>query len=102
MPVFLLNLFGFVGKHWKPFLVGGIILAGLAFAYYKGASECAEKHEKKVRKEIQERFEELLREEERLEAIKRSLEEDRTRTPLNDKRDSCILSNDPYETDCLK
>ncbi len=92
----------FLLKHWKGLslaVIGIMVCAGM---YFKGRLDCSRSYEKAAAKEIARRFEEYIKERDRTDAIKDVIEKHRSTTPVDDARDSCLLSNNPYSVDCLK
>jgi len=89
----------FLKTFWKPLAIITLVLTVGTCSYIKGRSDYASKVEKKIRIETEKRREavEAFREK-----AERWYETNETiiKTP-DDKRDSCILSGDPYKTRCL-
>ena len=98
MPIIL----AFLSKYWKPLAIAGVILILVGGAYVKGRRDVARKMEREVAKELQRRIEDVQRERDRTDGIRDSIRNDRELHPLDDERDTCLLSNDPYTVNCLK
>ena len=88
-------------RYWKP-------LAGLALAfvliggiYWKGRVDCARKINEATQKETVRRYENEKRTREEDNTRRHRVDQDRAANPANDLRDSCLLSNNPFEVDCL-
>lgn len=100
MPLWLLpalsGVFGFLKKYWVYFLIaavaGGLILYGRSC--YKTKIEIQDFKET-IKRERKER--EVV---DRVNKVRRELEDSRSNEPNNDERDSCLLSNNPTEKDC--
>ena len=91
-----------IRPHFKSiFLVLAVTLI-LAGMYYKGYADCNRKHADAVNREINRRMEEYIKAREYTDKIKRSIESDRALRPIDDGRDSCILSGNPFKTKCVK
>lgn len=99
MPAILLT---FLSKYWKHLTILGISAILFIAGYYKGHKACELKDIKEVQKETEKRTERAYKEEDRIRKVKQKYNEDRKVNPINDGRDSCILSNDPFDVDCLK
>ncbi len=100
MPIPAL-LGAFVLRYWKP-------LAGLALAfvliggiYWKGRVDCARKINEATQKETVKRYEDEKRTRDEDLSHRHRVEQDRAANPADDRRDSCLLSNNPFEVDCL-
>lgn len=91
----------FLSKYWKyltiPLVIGIIFYVG----YFKGRKKCAVDSIKEVQKETEKRIERSYKEEDRINKIKKKYSDDKKINPINDLRDSCLLSNDPFDKDCL-
>ena len=101
MSIFLLSLFGFLKAHWKIIGIVCGITAIVYFVYDTGRRDCERRIESITQKEVQRRFEADQKEQDRLVKIRRRINRERSIQPINDKRDSCILSNDPYTKRCI-
>lgn len=95
-------ILAFLGRYWKPLVIISIILVVAGGSYVKGRRDYARKMEQEVSKELERRIGELQRERDRTDKIRDNIRNDRETTPINDNRDSCLLSNDPYKVNCLK
>ncbi len=101
MPVFLLPILGFAKQYWKQIsIVIGVLLV-VWFIYHKGVRDCEQRVEHATHKEIEKRFEKDQKEQDRLVKIDRKIDTARTTRPMDDQRDSCLLSNDPYKMRCV-
>lgn len=99
MPQIIL---AFLGRYWKAIAIATTIVALVGGSYVKGRRDASRKMEKEVSKELQRRIEDVQRERNRTDEIRDSIRSDRELYPIDDERDSCILSNDPYTTNCIK
>ena len=99
---YLLVLWPFVKRYGLyvlgAFSIGYIIL----MAYNRGKQDCANEVEIKTIKEIEYRIDESNKEKVSTQKKKTEYTKARKLKPIDDNRDSCILSNDPFEVNCLK
>lgn len=101
--IFILNL---LKKYWLYLLIP-ILIASTYFytynkAYKKGQLDCQVKIERTVYVEVEKRHTEEAKEVKRIDSINAKIKKSRETRPIDDDRDSCLLSNDPYETECVK
>ncbi len=101
MP-FLLSFGSFFLKYWKQFVLVGAIALVLFFVYNKGKKDCQLAAERKARTELEHRVDQVQKETDRTDRIQDKIALDRQQRPVDDDRDSCLLSNDPYKTKCIK
>jgi len=94
-----------LGKIWKPVLIAVVIGTAIASSYWIGYSKGSTKCKLKV---AQETIEELQRSEKEVEKLRGELQKRRddiensiSNKPIDDARDSCILSGDPFSSNCL-
>lgn len=95
-------IIAFLGRYWKAIAIVMAIITLAGGSYVKGRRDEAKKMERAVAKELERRIGELQRERDRTDGIRDSIRNDRELHPVNDDRDSCLLSNDPYQVDCLR
>lgn len=95
-------ILGLARKYWKPLAIAGAILLAFTFGYFRGKMTAKYQAEKAARVETEKRYGEADKERAKNEKRKDSYDRDRKVNPVNDARDSCILSNDPYAQDCLQ
>ena len=91
----------FLSRYWRVLVGAGLVILVIGGSYWKGRIDVLRKVEIKQHEEIQRRYKTFERTRERTEKKKEEIREDRKSTPSDDKRDSCLLSNDPYSTDCV-
>ena len=89
-------------NYWKQLAIVALFTMLLGVAYCKGRKDCATQMEKAVVKDLERTFKSVEEERGRTNDIRETIRSDRERNPLDDKRDSCILSNDPFQTRCIK
>lgn len=97
MPFLLL-----LKSYWKPLLGASLALMVIIGSYAKGKKDCALEHYKNSLREVEARTVEATEEASRSDRISDSIRADRVKQPLNDERDSCLLSNDPFKVRCIK
>lgn len=102
MPLFLLPILGFAKQYWKYLATIGGVLLLIWFIYHKGVKDCEQRVNNITNKEIQKRFESDQKEQDRLVKVGRKIDADRHARPIDDQRDSCLLSNDPTTKRCIK
>ena len=91
----------FLKAYWKPIAIVIGSLTMLVLAYSKGARDCRNKLDRAVAKEVIYRVEDTQETRGVIEKTQDTISENRQKNPKDDRRDSCILSNDPFSTDCL-
>lgn len=99
MPQIILAFFG---RYWKAIAAVVAIVALAGGSYVKGRRDVSRKMEREVARELQKRIEDVQRERDRTDGIRDSIRNDRESRPIDDDRDSCLLSNDPYTVNCVK
>lgn len=99
MPIMILS---FLKGYWKQIAIVVLAFAVVGGAYVKGRRDCARSMEREVAKELEKRVGEVQKERDRTDRIRDSIRSDRESRPVDDDRDSCLLSNDPYQVDCLR
>lgn len=92
----------FLKSYWKPILGITLALSLVLGSYAKGRKDCALEHSQNTLREIETRTIEAAKESHRTDRISDSIRTDRIKQPINDTRDSCILSNDPFKVLCVK
>ncbi len=92
----------FLQKFWKPIALGIAFIVLCGSFYIKGRIDSSRNWERKIAKEIIKREEAFRKETERLEGIIARINQSRKDRPIDDRRDGCILSSDPYSKDCLQ
>lgn len=92
----------FLKSYWKPLLAAGLALGLILGSYAKGRKDCALEASRRALEVVTERTEEAARESHRTDRISDSIRADRERKPIDDVRDSCILSSDPFKVQCVK
>jgi len=95
-------ILAFLGRYWKPLVIISLLLVIVGGSYVKGRRDEAKKMERAVARELEKRIGDVQRERDRTDKIRDNIRNDRDTNPLNDSRDSCLLSNDPYKVNCLK
>lgn len=94
-----------ISKYWKPLALLVLSLGLITGAYYKGYQKGKNKViqtvEHTVYVEVEKRHEAAEQERTRVEQIGERIAKDRRESPINDKRDSCLLSEDPFTERCL-
>lgn len=99
MSPLILALFS---RYWKQLAIAGIVISLLTGVYLKGRRDCASQMEREVATELQKRTEAVQRERTKTDKIRDNVKIDREAHPIDDERDTCLLSNNPYRVDCLK
>ena len=89
-------------RYWKPLSIVGVSIILLGFAYYKGYNQCRQTSLKKELKDYDKRITDYIEVRDKNDRISKDIDNDRIINPVNDKRDSCLLSNNPLETQCLE
>ncbi len=102
MPVFLLVAFNFIKSYWKPLAIVGLVVGIYFVGYHNGNVSAQRSAEKAVNKELERRWAEYLKTQEAIDKESQKIDEDRQSRPLDDTRDSCLLSNDPFKKKCIK
>lgn len=95
-------IFTFLKSYWKSIAIGSIILLVVGGAYVKGRKDCAKQMDKEVIQELERRNDSVERERGKVEQVREKIRANRELTPVDDKRDSCILSGDPFKERCVK
>lgn len=95
-------ILAFLGRYWKAIAIVMAIIALAGGSYVKGRRDEARKMERAVARELEKRIGDVQRERDRTDQIRDNIRNDRETNPVNDARDSCLLSNDPYKINCLK
>jgi len=85
-------------------VVGAIVLILGAYGkgYYKGKHNCEAAVAQAVAEELVKRDAAVEAERAKIKKLQDQIRRSRQTDPINDKRDSCILSGNPYKDDCLK
>lgn len=100
--IYLLTLWPYL-KRYGLYVVGALLVGYLFLAVYnRGKQDCINKVEIKTIKEIEYRIDESNKEKATTQKKKKEYSKARKLKPIDDGRDSCLLSNDPFEVDCLK
>lgn len=89
-------------QYWKPLLGTTLFISAIIGIYYKGYSDAKEKIRLKEEAAIAHALADYEKARNEIEAKKNIIIDSRTQIPYNDNRDSCILSNDPFEAECTK
>lgn len=89
-------------RYWKHFAVTGIVLALVLGIYAKGRRDCSLQMERRVAEELERRQDAVQRERDSTERVRDRIRSDRESRPIDDQRDSCLLSGDPFRTKCVK
>lgn len=89
-------------SYWKP--LGIILISAIALggAYYKGYTKCQETSIKKELNEYHDRVSDYIEVRDENDRIIRDIDNHRRINPKDDRRDSCLLSNNPLEASCLE
>lgn len=88
-------------KYWRyilPPLLGALLLWG---AYHKGKTDYRDAVNRTTEHELDKRKDASERERSRDDQIEKRLRDHRVLHNVDDKRDSCVLSNDPFKKQCL-
>ena len=107
MPIMLLwtLISNFFKKHWLPIaLIVSMLGLWLFFSRYyynKGFNNCTQQVQKQALEDQQKREKEYNKSVLDNNKKKKKLFDDIKNNPINDKRDSCILSGNPLAKDCL-
>lgn len=88
-------------RYWKPILGVTFALSLVLGVYLKGRSDAKAAYLKASLKATTAAMERYTSTVLHNQAIKDKIADDRAKTPTNDKRDSCLLSNDPFTTPCV-
>lgn len=94
-------LLTFLNKYRKPLIIVGIVFFLISYIYYRGYKNATLQQNNQVLKEVEQRNKETWKVIESTEKTVRKIKRHRQNKPLDDKRDSCILSNDPFKTKCI-
>lgn len=95
-------IYSIILAHWQKILWVGAVLAILFGVYAKGRYDCRTSYRKALDQEIAKRIAEYEKERNKNQEKKDQILEHRRKNPVNDKRDSCILSNNPLSVNCLE
>lgn len=98
----MLIFLSFLKQYWKPLLIGTALVVTFYIGYYKGRAVCELKNAKVVSQAVSASFESYLDKEYELKFLDDQIDQARQKTPVDDVRDTCLLSNDPYNTQCIK
>lgn len=85
-------------KYGWPVLV---LASFFTLGYVTGVSRERQRTNTHALSEITRRLKEYQKVEAKVEKVKEGIRRSRKRKPQDDKRDSCLLSNDPFEKNCL-
>ncbi len=91
----------FIVKYWKAFAIPLALAGAYFYGYYRGTTKANLKLAEKQVEVLIKRQEETIKEQEKNSQIKNKILKIRTERPADDKRDSCLLSGDPYHTKCI-
>ena len=94
-----------LSKLWKPLLIAALIGGAIGTAYLVGYSRGSVKCELNIAKKT---IDELYKSEREVEKLRGEFQKRRddienslSNKPINDTRDSCLLSGDPFSSNCL-
>lgn len=87
-------------KNWKNIIFLSLLIIGTTSGYLKGFNDCKKNYTIKLLREVQRRYEAEKEEYEKTEEVKEKIFIDRGKRS-SDKRDSCLMSNDPFAVNCL-
>lgn len=82
---------------WAKIIIPILLCMGI---FWAGKTWESSRHEKAVREQIQRSYEDSERERERVRKVNRRIKKHTEEQPIDYKRESCIFSNNPYETSC--
>jgi len=92
--------------HWlKVVVVAGFLLlvfGSYVKGYYKGKNEAEARMAQQYIEWQIERDKAVEAERAKIRRLQDRIHSSRQTDPINDARDSCLLSNNPFEVDCLK
>ena len=97
-----LTILHFIRSNWKYFALVGVIFAIASASYLKGRRDVALQQTKETIKELERVHTNVERERDKTEVVRDRIRTNREAHPKNDKRDSCLLSNDPFKVNCLE
>ena len=98
----LFIVLSFVGRYWKQLLVVLVPIVLTAGGYLYGYHHAMQKVKLREAANLVDRINKGIEVEKQFKDKKIKYRKDRDLTPVNDKRDSCILSNLPEDLDkCL-
>ena len=90
-----------IKNYWKQALVTTVIIAILACVYFKGRADAKAAIAHAVQKDLERQVAELGKVQEKADEVKEKVIKDRASHPIDDARDSCLLSNNPLEAKCI-
>lgn len=86
----------------NKYLIGFLIsISIIGIAYLKGYNDANRKFVAKEHKQLQKQIRNYEEVRIKTEEVQSDIQESIQLTPKNDKRDSCLLSNNPFSKDCL-
>lgn len=91
-----------LAKYWKHLAVTGLILLVVSGLYLKGRADCNRAHALATEREIARRMAEWEKSRVKIDDKITAIQKHRSSTPVDDDRDSCLLSGNPLETSCIK
>jgi len=91
----------FIGKYAKYLLIPILLALVYWIGYNKGKSSALYQAQKQVSKELKEVIERQTEVIDHTTKIDQEIDSSINRTPRDDVRDSCLLSNDPYSKKCV-
>lgn len=89
-------------RYWKQTFIVVLSFSIIIGAYIKGRLDCSRKIQIKTVRELETRYIEVFREQNKLDSTKEKITKARNETKERDKLDSCLLSGDPFTGACLK
>lgn len=101
MSTFALLIVNLLRSYWKPIAIISVVLSLLTASYIKGRRDCARRQDNLVSREVERIYENTEKEKGKLDQTNRRIEDEREKSPDNDQRDTCILSNDPFAKRCF-
>ena len=90
----------FLAKYWKYIVLGVLVLSVVGFIYFKGKSAGEQKVWSKLEHLVKTRVKQENKVKDRNRKVKEKIEKSRIKKPIDDARDSCILSHDPHSGVC--
>lgn len=97
-----LLILAFLKKYWYVVLGPILLLSVYFYGYSRGYNKAQNKVAQEAIKELVERQKEVVKENKKNTTAEKKIKSHRIDKPIDDRRDGCLLSNDPFKTDCLK
>lgn len=86
----------------NKYLIGLLVFGSvIGIAYFKGYNDANRKFINNEQRQLQKQIRNYEEVRISTEKVQSDIQESIQKTPTNDKRDSCLLSNNPFSKDCL-